>query len=92
MTQEKTTILSRRRPGAGHRHAQGHARGDQTIELTAKEYALLEFFLRNKERVLSRTIICRAYLGLQLRHRHEPDRCVHQPPPEQGRHRVRASS
>ncbi len=32
-------------------------RGERTIELTAKEYALLEFFLRNKERVLSRTII-----------------------------------
>jgi heavy metal response regulator len=32
-------------------------RGSKTIELTAKEYALLEFFLRNKERVLSRTII-----------------------------------
>jgi len=32
-------------------------RGGRTIELTAKEYALLEYFLRNKERVLSRTII-----------------------------------
>jgi heavy metal response regulator len=32
-------------------------RGTKIIELTAKEYALLEFFLRNKERVLSRTII-----------------------------------
>jgi heavy metal response regulator len=32
-------------------------RADRTIELTAKEYALLEFFLRNKDRVLSRTII-----------------------------------
>jgi len=32
-------------------------RGGLTIDLTAKEYALLEFFLRNKERVLSRTII-----------------------------------
>jgi heavy metal response regulator len=32
-------------------------RGDRSIELTAKEYALLEFFLRNKDRVLSRTII-----------------------------------
>lgn len=32
-------------------------RGNRPIELTAKEYALLEFFLRNKERVLSRTII-----------------------------------
>jgi heavy metal response regulator len=32
-------------------------RGTRNIELTAKEYALLEYFLRNKERVLSRTII-----------------------------------
>ena len=32
-------------------------RGGKTIELTMKEYALLEFFMRNKERVLSRTII-----------------------------------
>ena len=32
-------------------------RGGRTIELTAKEYALLEYLLRNKERVLSRTII-----------------------------------
>jgi len=32
-------------------------RGARSIELTAKEYALLEYFLRNKERVLSRTII-----------------------------------
>ena len=32
-------------------------RAARSIELTAKEYALLEYFLRNKERVLSRTII-----------------------------------
>jgi heavy metal response regulator len=32
-------------------------RGARTIELTAKEYALLEYFLRNRDRVLSRTII-----------------------------------
>jgi heavy metal response regulator len=32
-------------------------RAGQAIDLTAKEYALLEFFLRNKDRVLSRTII-----------------------------------
>jgi DNA-binding response OmpR family regulator len=32
-------------------------RGGKTIELTAKEYSLLEYFLRNKDRVLSRTII-----------------------------------
>lgn len=32
-------------------------RGSRIIDLTAKEYALLEYFLRNKDRVLSRTII-----------------------------------
>jgi two-component system copper resistance phosphate regulon response regulator CusR len=32
-------------------------RGNKTIELTAKEYALLEFFMRNKGRVLSRAEI-----------------------------------
>ncbi len=32
-------------------------RGTRAIDLTAKEYALLEYFLRNKDRVLSRTII-----------------------------------
>jgi heavy metal response regulator len=32
-------------------------RAARTIELTAKEYALLEYFLRNRGRVLSRTII-----------------------------------
>ena len=32
-------------------------RAGKSIDLTAKEYALLEFFLRNKDRVLSRSII-----------------------------------
>lgn len=32
-------------------------RGDQVIELTAKEFALLEFFMRNKGRVVSRADI-----------------------------------
>jgi heavy metal response regulator len=32
-------------------------RRGRAIDLTAKEYALLEYFLRNKDRVLSRTII-----------------------------------
>lgn len=32
-------------------------RGETRIELTAKEFALLEYFLRNPERVLSRTMI-----------------------------------
>lgn len=33
------------------------SRGETRIELTAKEYALLEYFLRNPERVLTRTMI-----------------------------------
>lgn len=32
-------------------------RGEQNIDLTAKEYSLLEFLLRNKDRVLNRTSI-----------------------------------
>jgi heavy metal response regulator len=54
--QEKTTVLSL---GELVLDTITHKaqRADRTIDLTAKEYALLEFFLRNKERVLSRTII-----------------------------------
>lgn len=54
--QEKTTVLSLADlvlDTVTHKAR----RGDRNIDLTAKEYALLEFFLRNKERVLSRTII-----------------------------------
>ena len=32
-------------------------RGDRSIELTGKEYSLLEYFMRNVNRVLTRTII-----------------------------------
>ena len=32
-------------------------RGDTVIELTSKEYALLEYFMRNPNRVLTRTLI-----------------------------------
>ena len=32
-------------------------RGDKEIELTSKEYALLEYFMRNPEKVLTRTMI-----------------------------------
>jgi heavy metal response regulator len=55
-SQEKSTILS---IGDLELDTVTHKakRAGRTIELTAKEYALLEYFLRNKERVLSRTII-----------------------------------
>ncbi len=38
-------------------------RGEREIELTAKEYALLEYFLRNARRPLSRTIIRESIWG-----------------------------
>ncbi|MFE9812265.1 response regulator transcription factor [Streptomyces sp. NPDC005227] len=38
-------------------------RGDRQLELTRTEYALLELFLRNPERVLSRTLIFDAVWG-----------------------------
>jgi two-component system copper resistance phosphate regulon response regulator CusR len=41
-------------------------RGGREIQLTAKEYALLEFFLRNKEKVLSRQEIVRHVWGLDF--------------------------
>jgi heavy metal response regulator len=55
-TQEKTTQLSAadlELDTVTHRAR----RAGESIELTAKEYSLLEFLLRNKDRVLSRTII-----------------------------------
>ncbi len=60
-------------------------RQNQTIELTAKEYSLLEYFMRNVNKVLSRTIISEHILGLQLRYRNQHHRCVYQPSPEQDR-------
>jgi len=38
-------------------HTHTVTRGDQTIELTAKEFPLLEFFLRNQGKVLSRAML-----------------------------------
>jgi heavy metal response regulator len=41
-------------------------RGGRAIELTAREYALLEFFLRNPGRVLSRAIIAQHVWGVSF--------------------------
>jgi len=38
-------------------HTHEVTRGDRKIDLTAKEYALLEYFMRNPNRVLTRTMI-----------------------------------
>jgi heavy metal response regulator len=55
-SQEKTTQLTAADLELDTITHRAH-RGGKSIELTAKEYALLEFLLRNKDRVLSRTII-----------------------------------
>ncbi|MDW8466834.1 MAG: response regulator transcription factor [Chloroherpetonaceae bacterium] len=46
-------------------------RQGKDIPLTAKEFALLEFFLRNPERVLSREEISKTVWNCALQHRHE---------------------
>src|SRR5881296_1579221 len=42
------------------------SRGDRRVELTAREYALLEYFLRNIGRVLSRPMIAQHVWGLDF--------------------------
>jgi DNA-binding response OmpR family regulator len=41
-------------------------RGERKIELSAREYALLEYFLRNVGRVLSRSMIAQHVWGLDF--------------------------
>jgi DNA-binding response OmpR family regulator len=41
-------------------------RAGRSIELTAREYALLEFFLRNPGRVLSRALIAQHVWGVSF--------------------------
>ncbi len=40
------------------------SRGDRRIELTPKEFALLEFFLRRREQILSRAVIAQHVWGI----------------------------
>jgi DNA-binding response OmpR family regulator len=41
-------------------------RGDRTISLTAREYALLEYFLRNAGRVLTRPLLAEHVWGIDF--------------------------
>ena len=84
-------MLRDRRPRAGSRHAQV-TRGGRRIELTAREFALLEYFLRNPGRVLSRALIAQHVWGVELRHVHQRDRRVRQLPPAEDRRRLRAEA
>ena len=47
-------------------HTRQVKRGDKNIELTTKEFLLLEYFMKNKNILLTRTIIKRAYMGNRL--------------------------
>ena len=65
------------------------ARDDVAIELTAKEFALLEYLMRHPGEVLSRTPPDRARLGLRLRRRLQRRRRVRPVPAREGRPSVR---
>ena len=54
-------------------------RGGRPIELTPKEYAVLEYLMRHAGRVMSRTLDHRVRLGLPLRSRHQHRRRGDQP-------------
>ena len=54
-------------------------RGEKTIELTAKEYTLLEYFMRNTEQSAQPDHHLGTHLELQFRHRHQYHRRLHQP-------------
>jgi two-component system copper resistance phosphate regulon response regulator CusR len=59
-------------------------RGDDLIELTPKEFAVLEYLMRHAGRVMSRTLITEYAWGIPLRPRHEHRRRGDQPPAQEG--------
>ena len=59
-------------------------RAGERIELTPKEYTVLEYLMRHAGRVMSRTLDHRVRLGLSLRPRHQHRRRGHQPPAQEG--------
>ncbi len=67
-------------------------RGEALIELTAKEFALLECFLRMPGKVLSRTRILEQVLGLQRRPHDQCGGCLHPPASAENRRRPRGET
>ncbi|NIA09405.1 MAG: DNA-binding response regulator, partial [Nitrospiraceae bacterium] len=53
---EESAVVSAKPIYLAPANVKGHA-GDRQIGLTSKEYALLEYFMRNVNRVLTRTLI-----------------------------------
>ena len=51
-------------------------RKDKEIDLTAKEYGLLEYFMRNPNQVLDQNHDCRSRLGLYVRYLYQYHRCL----------------
>ena len=60
---------------------------DRTVELTAREFTLLEMFLRHRDQVLSPRTAAQPRVGLRLRPRLERGRRVRALPPQETRQR-----
>ena len=61
-------------------------RGNRALELTSKEFALLEYLMRNAGRRVTRTMIIAHVWNLSFDSSTESGRCLHQlPAPESGR-------
>ena len=77
-----------RRPRARHRHARGAARR-RAIELTPKEYTVLEYLMRHAGPGHEPHADHRVRLGLSLRSRHQHRGRRDQPAAQEGRRRAR---
>ena len=86
---ERPATLPRRRPEPGSRRAPGRRGADSQVELTPRQFSLLEFFLRRAGEVLSKQRDPRARLGLRLRRRPEHRRGLRRPAAAPHRRAVR---
>ena len=68
------------------------SRGNKRIDLTAKEFALLEFFLRRRDQVLSRAVIAQHVWGVDYDSFYQRDRRVRKLLAQENRQRLRAQT
>ena len=88
----RETRAARRRPRDGHRPAHGAARPARRIDLKPKEYALLEFLMRNSRPPRHQVAHHRARLGHPLRQHQQRRRSAHQLAAQQDRPRIRRAA
>jgi two-component system OmpR family response regulator len=67
-------------------------RNGKKIELTAREFQLLEFMMRHSGQVVTRTMLLEGSLGLSFRSSNQCDRRAHQPIAPSDRQRLRQAS